>query len=201
MPTLTETGSASVPCTKPNWPVAASIFAATALASGSVATSQRDREAIAGDSADESAGAGRALNEATDALDDLVAGTQPERFVDRGNLVDVDVEQRGRGSVEGALGAALEDEAIRQTRQRVVLAAQDRHGLAADELEDADVARLEIGSVGRAKQGDQAEHAVTRVAQRTRKYLVGGGGAGSIDDHRAIVEPHPREQVLLGAVE
>jgi hypothetical protein len=72
---------------------------------------------------------------------------EAERFVDRLELVDVDVEQRvagGRLDVELPLRAALEDQPIHEPRERVVLATENPDRLTAHEFENADVAQLEV---------------------------------------------------------
>ena len=79
--------------------------------------------------------------------------------------------------------------------------AENRHGFAADELEDTNVARLEVIAFGRTKHRDQTEHAAARIAERTREDLVGRRAAGAIDHHGAVVEPHPGEQVFLRPIE
>ena len=106
-------------------------------------------KAIAGDAAYECLRTGGLLHEPAHEANDLVAGAETERLVDRRDLVDVDVEH-GRGpGVERPLGAAFEDETIREAREGVVFALENRDCLAADELEDAHVLLAEIlGATG-----------------------------------------------------
>ncbi len=110
----------------------------------------------------------------------------------------------GRFEIELLLSAPLEDQSIHQARQRVVLAAENPDGLAAHELENPNVAQLEIVGRGGSKQRHEAGHAIGRIAHRTREDLVGSYGGSARDpihDHRPVVELRPREQVLLRAIE
>jgi hypothetical protein len=90
---------------------------------------------------------------------------------------------------------------VRQAGQRVVIARQDRDGFAADELENPDIARFEIGRVGRAKQRHETDHAAALIAKRARQNFVGSPRRGSVHDHGAVVEPDPCEEVLLRPIE
>src|SRR5262245_15046693 len=55
---------------------------------------QQDRESIATDATRETLRTGEPPDDVADTLNDLVAGMETERFVDRLELVDVDIEQR-----------------------------------------------------------------------------------------------------------
>ncbi len=159
---------------------------------------QQHREAVAADSARESAAPCRATDHLGDALDHFVAGAEAERFVDRLQPIDVDIEQRVRGRrvVEQPLRAAFEYQAIHEAGQRIVFAAQDSDRLATHELQYPDVAQFEVFGFRRPKQRNEPGHAIVCVADRTGQDLVGRGVGGTRDaiyDHGSIVELHPRE--------
>ena len=83
--------------------------------------------------------------------------------------IDVDIQQRGAAfsGIEPFLRATLEYQTVHQSGQGVVLAAQDSDRLAAHELENPDVAELEIVGVDGAEQRDEARDTIVRIADRT----------------------------------